>query len=205
MTKIGTILDEFFSPFSSEKLWTMGPVDDYTSRVRAWQPVINGVNRIKANLALLPSVWQASFRTDTSWKPSKTDAPKPGAYRDFSASPPGTDPETCKSAFVVYVASKAVAGGILPEIQTDKLYTCSIGSFNIYTTVDVIDVTAKTATLNYWMYNAMSKRSFGHFATLPVFALCGMKTQYMWWNWGENVEWTTGSVVTVPGSGGGGW
>lgn len=143
--------------------------------------------------------------SDTTWKPAKTDAPKPGAYRDFVASPPGTDPETCKKAFVVYAASKLadfLNPAPLPEIQTNNLYTCSIGSFNIYTTLDSVDCTAKTAAMNFWMYNNMSKRSFGQFADDPVFALSGMKSQYMWWNWKESVDWTSGTMRVLPKSGG---
>ncbi len=41
MTTVGEILDEFFSPFSSEKLWIMPESDGYTALVRKWQPVID--------------------------------------------------------------------------------------------------------------------------------------------------------------------
>jgi hypothetical protein len=56
----------------------------------------------------------------------------------------------------------------------------------------------------------MSKRSFGKFASNPVFAACGMATQFMWWNWVESVDWSSGSVRTLPpatpgGTSGGGW
>jgi hypothetical protein len=71
--------------------------------------------------------------------------------------------------------------------------------------VDSIDLKAQKAKMNFWMYNAMSKTSFGKFASHPAFALCGMKTQYMWWNWVENVEWTTGNVKTVPKVATAGW
>ncbi len=209
MASIGDILDEFFSPFSSEKLWVMPENDDYTNRVRAWDPVIQAVARIKNNVATFCDVWATTYMSDAAWTPGKTDSPKPGAYRDFSPSPKGTDPETCKSAFIVYVATKAarmLPGQAMPATQTTNLYTCSIGSFNIYTTVDKIDCAKKTATMNFWMYNSMSKRSFGRFAENAVFALCGMKTQYMWWNWVENIEWTTGGVKTLPKpAGSGGW
>jgi hypothetical protein len=206
-TEIGDILDEFFSPFSREKLWVMPESDNYTRLVRAWQPVIGAVGRTKANLAANCARWQSSYRTNAAWQPTKTDAAKPGAYREFVASPPGTDPETCKSAFVIYVTSKAARSvpfplnplsPVLPEIQTRNLYTCSIGSFNIYTTVDQIDCGARTARMNFWMYNSMSKRSFGRFASHPAFSLSGMATQYMWWNWVESVEWTGGTVRTLP-------
>ena len=107
MASIGDILDEFFSPFSSEKLWVMPENDDYTNRVRAWDPVIQAVARIKNNVATFCDVWATTYMSDAAWTPGKTDSPKPGAYRDFSPSPKGTDPETCKSAFIVYVATKA--------------------------------------------------------------------------------------------------
>jgi hypothetical protein len=84
------------------------------------------------------------------------------------------------------------------EIQTRNLYTCSIGSFNIYTTVDKVDCATKTATVNYWMYNAMSRHSFGRFASHPAFRLSRMATQYMWWNWVESVDWSSGAVRTLP-------
>jgi hypothetical protein len=133
-----------------------------------------------------------------------TDSPKPGAFRDFVPSPPGTDPPTCEKAFIIYATTMVLPG---PTIETFELYTCSIGSFNIYTTVDAVDCGAKTATMNFWMYNSMSKRSFGRFASNPVFKACGMKTQYMWWNWVENVDWSSGAVKTLPKAApsGGGW
>lgn len=177
--------------------------DQYTDRVRKWQPVIDAVNEIKhgekTGLARNCDEWAANYVTDPDWVPVMSDSPKAGAHRQFVQSPPGTDPATCKSAFIVYVGTKSAPGGALVGgYQTDKLYTCSIGSFNIYTTVDAIDCSAKTATMNFWMYNSMSKKSFGRFADNPVFFACGMKTQYMWWNWVERVEWTTGTVLKVP-------
>jgi hypothetical protein len=210
MATIGDILDEFFSPFSSQKLWVMPESDEYTQRVRKWNPVIQAVGRIKTNLGSFPNSWSVAYKTDASWKPTMTDAPKPGADREFVPSPPGTEPETCKSAFIVYVTSKAAksmipVGGLLPSVQTDPLYTCSIGSFNIYTTLDSIDLKAQKATMNFWMYNSMSKTSFGKFANHTAFSLSGMKTQFMWWNWVENVEWSTGNVTTVPKVATAGW
>ncbi len=205
MTAIGDILQEFFSPISSETLWLMPETDDYTVRVRKWDPVIQSVGRTKFNLSSDCAKWSRDYVSSSTWKPTMTDSPKPGAFRDFVASPPGTDPETCKSAFIIYVKSMAAnklpfVGPLIPVEQTDNLYTCSIGSFNIYTTVDSIDCGAKTATMNFWMYNAMSVTSFGQFASHPVFKLCGMKTQFMWWNWVEDVNWSTGIVKTLPRS-----
>lgn len=203
MTTIGQILDEFFSPFSSEQLWVMPEKDNYTKIVRRWQPVINASNRTKADLVGNCARWKASLMTNPAWKPRKTDIPKPNAYRDFVRSPPGTDPTTCKEAFVVYATTKAASSvpGLpvkIPEIQTRKLYTCSIGSFNIYTTVDKIDCSVKNAKMDFWMYNSMSKRSFGRFANEPVFFLSKMATQYMWWNWSESIDWSSGAIRIIP-------
>jgi hypothetical protein len=198
MTTIGDVLDEFFSPLSRERLWIMPENDNYTRIVRKWRPVINAVNRTKGHLMTNCSTWSGSYVSNPNWKPTKTDTPKRGAYRDFVPSPPGTNPNICKDAFVVYVASKAadiVVPGHQPEIQTRNLYTCSIGSFNLYTTVDC---PAKTATMDFWMYNNMSRRSFGQFASHPAFRLSGMKSQYMWWNWKESVDWSSGTMRLVP-------
>jgi hypothetical protein len=212
MATVGQILDEFFSPTSKEKLWIMPESDGYTKIVRAWQPVIDATSRTKANLAGNCALWDTSFRTNPTWQPTMTDTPKPNAYREFVKSPPGTDPQTCEKAFVIYVTTKVLSfpGSPipLPEIQTTDLYTCSVGSFNIYTTVDKVDCGAKQATLSFWMYNSMSKRSFGRFASNPAFSLSGMATQYMWWNWVESVDWTLGTVRTLPsapGGSSGGW
>ena len=144
-------------------------------------------------------VWQ-TYVSRPSWKPTKTDSPKLGAYRDFVPSPRVTDPDTCRNAFLIYVGSLGIKAGspilrLLPGVQTNVtiLYTCSIGSFNVYTTVEAIDCSAKTATMNFWMYNEMSRNSFGKFASHPAFALSGVKTQYMWWNWVETVDWSSGN------------
>jgi hypothetical protein len=199
-TSIGQVLNEFFSPFSTETLWVMNESDNYTRIVRTWQPVIDAVNKAKAKLAANCANWQANHMTDPSWRPGMTDPPvtDPNADRVFVESPPGTDPETCENAFIVYATT---------PIQTFELYTCSIGSFNIYATVDSIDCAAQTARMNIWMYNAMSKKSFGRFASHWAFRLSGMEKQYMWWNWSESHSWgpsgTTGGGGTVgrPGSG----
>jgi outer membrane protein OmpA-like peptidoglycan-associated protein len=184
---IGQVLDEFFSPFSAERLWIWKESDNYTRIVRKWQPVIDAVDKVKADLQANCTTWQANHRTDPSWRPGMTDPPvtDPNSYRHFVRSPPGTDPDTCRNAFIVYVTTKFSP---IP-VQTFELNTCSIGSFNIYATVDSIDCAAQTARMNIWMYNAMSKRSFGRFADHPAFRLSGMKKQYMWWNWPESHSW----------------
>jgi hypothetical protein len=209
---IGDVLDEFFSPFSQERLWIMPESDEYTKIVLQWQPVIDAVNQIKADAVNHCAFWQTSYKTNPAWQPTKTDVPKPGAYRKFVGSPPGTDPQTCKDAFVIYVTTKtgktalgivSPVLGVLPAVQTRNLFTCSIGSFNIYTTAGQIDCAAKKATLNFWMYNNMSRHSFGRFANDPVFSACGMKSQYMWWNWVDSIEWSKGLVNTLPKTVGG--
>lgn len=206
MATIGDILDNFFSPVSYEKLWVMQENDHYTKMVRKWQPVINAVNRAKNSVSSDCNNWQASHATTPTWKPGKTDPPlvDPRAHRIWVASPPGTDPATCKKAFIIYVSTKA-AGKLAnpfyplnPGIQTDALYYGSIGSFGLYTTVDTIDCASKTAIMNFWMYNAMDKKSFGRFADDPVFIACGMKRQYMWWNWKEALNWSSGKIVSTP-------
>lgn len=201
-TSIGQILDNFFSPFSSETLWGMPENDNYTRIVRRWQPVINAVNQAKANLEANCANWSANHMTDSSWTPGMTDPPvtDPNAHGNWVSSPPGTDPETCRNAFIVYVTTKA--SPLTPTVQTFELYTCSIGSFGIYATVDSIDCGAKTAQMNIWMYNAMDQGSFGRYASHPLFALSGMERQYMWWNWTETHSW--GSSGAPSGSAGGG-
>jgi len=114
--------------------------------------------------------------------------------------PTGTHPKTSKEAFIIYATTKALP--LVPTIQTFELYTCSIGSFGIDPTVDSIDCAAKTAKMNMWMYNTMSKRSFGGYANHPAFKLSGMKKQYMWWNWSESLNW--GSSPSKWGGSGGG-
>ena len=197
-TTIGEILDEFFSPFSSETLWVMGENDNYTKIVRTWQPVIDAVNQAKADLTANCATWSANHMTDSKWTPGRTDPPvtDPNAHGIWVASPPGTDPKTCRDAFITYVSTKAVP--LVPTVQTFELYTCSIGSFGIYATVDTIDCAAKTATMKVWMYNAMDQGSFGSYASHPAFALSGMERQYMWWNWKENLSWGPAK----PGGGG---
>lgn len=201
MTTIGAVLDEFFSPFSRQKLWVMPESDNYTVIVRTWQPVIEATDRAKQDLAANCAFWSANYMTNPQWQPVMSDAAKAGAYRRLVQSPPGTDPDTCRNAFIIYVGSKAARIApfpVVPEIETRDLYTCSIGSFNIYATLDAVDGTAKNATVSFWMYNSMSRRSFGRFASHPAFSLSRMATQYMWWNWVEAVDWSSGRVRTIP-------
>jgi hypothetical protein len=195
-TTIGEILDEFFAIFSSPKQWNMPESDDYTAKVRAWQPVIDGLTSIKANIASDCAVWAASHLTDSSWHAGMTKPPvaDPNAYPLWISNPPGTDPETCGIAFILY---KGLGK------QSMDLYTCSIGSFGLYVTVDSINCASHTATIKVWMYNTMDRSSFGRFASR--FPLSGMEPQYMWWNWDEEISWTGAGVTTAPERGSNDW
>jgi len=164
MTKPGDILDEFFSPISKEKLWIMREGDEYTQTILRWPPVTDAVSRIKFNLTTDCLFWRTMFNSRADWVPTMNDAKKFGAHQEFVYEPPGTDPATCAKAFAIYVGTKQKifplpSLPLVPPIQTNDLYTCPIGSFNIYTTYDAIDCSAKTATLNFWMYNSMSRKS----------------------------------------------
>jgi hypothetical protein len=194
-TEVGSILDEFFSPFSTQTLWNMNESDGYTRRVRAWLPVIGAMNSIKQRIANDCAGWSATHRTTPGWAPGLNAIPDPNAYHTLIPSPPGTDPATCAEAFTVFQTTRAAP--LLPTIQTDSLYTCSIGSFTLAVTVNSIDCVNRTADINVWMYNVMSQRSFGMFSRL--FPISGQQNQFMWWNWDETIRWTnSGGVTTDP-------
>ncbi|MGJ8678428.1 MAG: eCIS core domain-containing protein [Akkermansiaceae bacterium] len=190
-TTAGDVLDEYFSPTSVERLWLMPESDAYTRLVRRWQPVIDTVNNVKADLLANCSNWNTIHKTDSSWTPSKTDPPvtDPNAHDTWVPSPPGTDPGTCAVAFVEYHATGN---------QTFALQTCSIGSFGIYATIDAIDCNQGAAVINFWMYNAMDQGSFGPFTHL--FPFSGQQRQYMWWNWDENLIWGAGPISPTNGT-----
>ena len=194
-TTIGEILDEFFSPFSTKTLWNMSESDNYTVIVRAWQPVIDGLNLTKQNIATDCAAWSATHRSSPGWSPGLNAIPDANSDRRLVKSPPGTDPATCRNAFIVYQGSRAISP--FTPIQTQDLYTCSIGSFSLAVTVNSIDCAARTADINVWMYNVMSQSSFGKYTR--YFPLSGMENQYMWWNWDETITWTgPGTVTTLP-------
>jgi len=211
-TGVGEVLDSFFSPFSSERLWVMGPTDPYTAIVRNWQPVMDAMAEARLSIETKCSAWSSNHTSSGGFTPTMSDPPvwDPRAYVRSVRSPPGTDPDTCRNHFIPYVLSKGAR--LIPPflgtrpIETVTLHTCAIGSFAIGITVDAIDCTAKTATLNVWMFNAMDKGSFGQFASHPAFRLSGMQRQYMWWHWTEPHSWG-GAPVASGGSssGSGGW
>jgi hypothetical protein len=157
----------------------MNENDDYTNRVRRWGPVRQAVQDAKSDLEINCPTWEKNHKTDSGWRP-RTTPPVPNAWADSVISPLGTDPGTASRAYLVYVTTGH---------QTDKLYTSAIGSFVLYVTVDNIDCCKKTATLSFWMYNRMSRESFGRFADNPYFRKSRMDDQYMWWNWKEDLSY----------------
>ena len=179
-THVGQVLDSFFSMSDSEaRLWVMGENDDYTAIVREWSPVKSQVSVIKSLVANAPRTWSTSHTTTPSWKPQMRSGFDPrSGYARLVPHPPGTDPVTAAKAYIVY---------IFTTIRTDALHTSSIGSFNIAATVDVVSFQPCRATINIWMYNEMSRRSFGRFADHWYFRKRSMRSQYMWWNWKERI------------------
>jgi outer membrane protein OmpA-like peptidoglycan-associated protein len=192
-TTVGPILDEYFSPLSSPRVWVMEETDPYTVLVRGWQPVIDGQAWLLTHLEQNAADWAARHRTTPGWR-AGTTGHDPAAASNSVPHPPGTDPTTCRNAFLPYVAGEAVRrnpllpfGPLLPRIETWELHTCAIGSFVLRATVDAIDEAAGTATVSIWMQNEMSRASFGRFADQAV--LSGQQIQYMWWHWRVPHRW----------------
>ena len=179
-THVGQVLDSFFSMSDSgAKLWVMGENDDYTDIVREWSPVKSQVSIIKSLVAHAPRTWSTSHTTTPSWKPQMRFGFDPrSGYAKLVPHPPGTDPATAAKAYIVY---------IFTTIRTDTLHTSSIGSFNVAATVDDVSFQPCRATINIWMYNEMSRESFGDFANHWYFRKRSMRSQYMWWNWKERI------------------
>lgn len=200
-TSIDQIFNVFFSDFPVELLWVMPQYDQYTQIVRNWTPVINFVK--KAHLALDKNCayWKAHHMTNPTWKPKKhkgVDNAYPFESGELVPSPSGTDPITCAKEYlkslprsspfniaIQYTLAPLAKMGFFGPRITDLLHTCAIGSFRMYATVDRIDCNGKTAIMNFWMYNSMSRKSFGSFGWLTKFFSGAMSTQYMWWNWSE--------------------
>ncbi|MEV4053834.1 OmpA family protein [Amycolatopsis sp. NPDC049688] len=199
-TTVGPILDEYFSPFSSPQVWVMEETDPYTVLVRGWQPVIDGQAWLLTHLEQNATDWAARHRTTPGWRPGTTGH-DPAAASNPVNNPPGTDPTTCSNAFLPYLAGEAARRNPwqplpLPRIETWELHTCAIGSFVLRATVDAIDQAAGTATVNIWMQNEMSRKSFGQFAKLAV--LSGQATQYMWWHWRVQHRWVPAPPPPPP-------
>lgn len=199
LTSVSVILDNFFSlrPFGRRALWVMPEKDSYTSIVRKWEPVISEVENIKAAVAADPLTWKKDHSTSQGWAPGWNEIgdPREGYFSDVD-SPPGTDPNTARNEFIKY---------LIFEIATDKLHTSAIGSFRMHATVDDVDMSNCTATINIWMSNTMDRASFGQFADHPLVAFSSMETQHMWWNWKEKIVFDGSGNYTAPAGGGGGW
>lgn len=195
LTTVGEILDAFFSTSPRERLWVMGPSDEYTGRVRNWQPVRSAVEAAKASLARNCDAWKIRHITSPSWTPGRTDPPvtDPNAWDYWVDSPSGTDPTTARNAYLIYLVTGR---------QTAALWTSAIGSFGVYVTVDSVDCVCMQATMRFWMYNSMDRDSFGRFA--HYFPSSAMARQYMWWNWTEDYNWGTGTSGGKKGAKGGG-
>ena len=55
-------------------------------------------------------------------------------------------------------------------------------------TADYVDMQNCEAQIKVWMYNEMSRRSFGRFAERWYFRWLPMASQYMWWNWSLKIK-----------------
>ena len=189
LTSAGEILDTYFSVLESgPRLWIMGETDAYTSRVRKWDAVRRQVDVIKSEIARNSGDWALRHTTSKTWTPMMRYGFDPrSGYEHLVVSPVGTDPKTARNAYVVYT---------LTGVQTDSLYISAIGSFRIAATVDEISLKKCSATVRIWMYNEMSRRSFGRYAGHPYFSWRPMHSQYMWWNWTERIHFNKkGEVV----------
>lgn len=196
LTSIGQILDEFFSWFNyNPDLWVMPQNDPYTRIVRNWAPVQGNIAQLKQAVIADLENWKRNHITSPSWVPTMSYSPDPNnGWNSLVRSPPGTDPETARNNFILYV---------LTGIQTDELHTSAIGSFRIIATADKVEDCR--VTLNIWMYNEMSRRSFGRFANHPLFRYRPMSSQFMWWNWKEKFLFDNqGNITDIP-DGNGGW
>ena len=183
-TSVGQILEAFFSEKSTgPRLWIMREDDLYTTIVRKWDSVKRSIEIIKSKVAEDPKKWETSHITTINWEPKMQYGfdPRVG-YEGLIVSPPGTDSVTARNAYIIFK---------LTTIQTDKLHTSSIGSYRIAATIDKISFNPCKATINVWMYNEMSRQSFGRFAKHWYFRNSSMQSQFMWWNWKERINFTS--------------
>jgi hypothetical protein len=177
-TSVGAVLQAFFAPHDvGERLWIFSETDSYTDIVRRWSAVTSEVAVLIRDVIARRSTWRQHHMTQPGWLPRFGYAPPSGhGWNRLVAHPPNTDPETAKRNFVLYLTT---------AYATEELHTSSIGSFRLMATADEIDLSTRKVILNVWMYNEMSKRSFGRFATEWPFANLPMRSQFMWWNWKE--------------------
>jgi RHS repeat-associated protein len=105
LTKIGTILDFFFSVWDiGEQLWIMDENDSYTRIVRDWDPVQGNIRRLKRAVASNPSDWDQNHRTSLGWRPTMSYSPDPNnGWDKLERNPAGTDPETARRNFIIFL------------------------------------------------------------------------------------------------------
>lgn len=170
-----------------ERLWLMPESDSYTKIVRAWGPVRKHVEDLKRKAVSRPAEWRADHRTVPGWVPplAYTSPPNCG-WNELEKSPPGTDPETARRNFIVFLST---------GLATDALHTSAIGSFRIMATADDVDVSNGKFVLSIWMFNEMSARSFGRFAHQWPFEGLPMRSQFMWWNWTEQFSFDSNGRI----------
>ena len=177
----GQIVDNFLRPNNFiPVLWVMPQYDEYTLSVRRWKYVKKQESEIKKSVSNNPMRWKALHITSATWTPHTGYGfdPKKG-YECLVAHPDGTDPNTARNEYMKYL----VFGG-----WSDKLNWAAIGSFRVAATADYVDMQNCEAQINVWMYNEMSRRSFGRFAERWYFRWLPMASQYMWWNWSLKIK-----------------
>jgi RHS repeat-associated protein len=177
----GQIVDNFLHPNNFiPVLWVMPQYDEYTLSVRRWKYVKKQESEIKKSVSNNPMRWKALHITSATWTPHTGYGfdPKKG-YECLVAHPDGTDPNTARNEYMKYL----VFGG-----GSDKLNWAAIGSFRVAATADYVDIQNCEAQINVWMYNEMSRRSFGRFAERWYFRRLPMASQYMWWNWSLKIK-----------------
>jgi RHS repeat-associated protein len=197
LTTVIDVLNQFFSPSKSEVLWVMGPGDEYTTHMKNWNAVKDCVKRVELDIMGNCLKWLAIHKTTTGWAPkaSPSFSHDPNAYEIPVRSPAGTDPYSAGLDYFIYNTTGHV---------DNNLWYSSVGSSTFLATVDDLNCCTKEATINFWIYNCMSKGSFGPFSAF--FPKAGQANQYEWWNWKEMLFWGSGSGgIGGSSTGGGSW
>jgi RHS repeat-associated protein len=174
--RVSEVLGSFFNPLNFfPVLWIMPQDDPYTIVVRRWSVVQQQEDTIKRLISNDPEAWKNNHITSKTWRPKMEYGFDPRVrYNELVKSPSGTDPATAEMEYMKY---------LIWGYESDKLAWAAIGSFRIAATVDYVNIKECRARANVWMYNEMSKKSFGRFAKRWYFRWLPMATQYMWWNW----------------------
>lgn len=198
LTDVGEILDSFFtkrvvgwsSPFAGgmvqfpdpgEKLWVMPAADNYTKIVWRWDAVKGLIEEMKGDVSYDPEGWKKNRATTKGWRPTMgVWRQDPSSQRYHSENPEGTD---ALRASLLWFLRNATT------VQTDSLHKAAIGSFDLFVTIDSLDESTCTATINVWMFNNMSRESFGPWVNDFPFGDRYQRSQYMWWNWKETVKY----------------